>query len=141
MSFWDTSAVVPLLVDEPTTDALRAVARGGESMSVWWATEVECMSAIARRERARDLSVDATVAARRRLERFAALWVETHPSDGVRRSALRLVQVHPLRTADALQLAAALVAAEGDPGSLEFVTLDERLADAARREGFVVRGV
>ena len=47
---------------------------------------------------------------------------------------------HPLRTADALQLGAALVAADGDPQSLELVTLDRRLADAARREGFPVLG-
>jgi predicted nucleic acid-binding protein len=46
--------------------------------------------------------------------------------------------VHPLRAADALQLAAAVVAAEGIPASLSIVTLDERLAAAARREGFVV---
>jgi hypothetical protein len=38
----------------------------------------------------------------------------------------------------ALQLAAAVVAAEGVPASLDLVTLDERAAAAARREGFVV---
>ncbi len=43
---------------------------------------------------------------------------------------------HPLRAADALQLGAAIVAADGDTASLEFVTLDRRLADAALREGF-----
>jgi predicted nucleic acid-binding protein len=47
---------------------------------------------------------------------------------------------HPLRAADALQLGAALFAADGDPQSLELVTLDRRLADAARREGFPVLG-
>jgi uncharacterized protein len=44
--------------------------------------------------------------------------------------------VHPLRAADALQLAAAVVAAERDPPSLEFVSLDDRLLEAASREGF-----
>jgi predicted nucleic acid-binding protein len=48
---------------------------------------------------------------------------------------------HPLRAADALQLGAAIVAAEGDPSSLELVTLDHRLAEAAQREGFPVLGV
>jgi hypothetical protein len=43
-----------------------------------------------------------------------------------------------LRTADALQLAAAFVAAERRPSSLEVITLDDRLAAAARREGFVL---
>ena len=46
--------------------------------------------------------------------------------------------MHPLRAADALQLAAAFVAAERGPSSLQVVTLDERLADAMRKEGFVL---
>jgi hypothetical protein len=37
-----------------------------------------------------------------------------------------------------LQFAAAVVVAEGVPASLEIVTLDERLAAAALREGFRV---
>jgi hypothetical protein len=50
---------------------------------------------------------------------------------------MRLLRVHPLRAADSLQLAAAVVASEGDPGELPFVCLDEKLAQAASREGFV----
>jgi hypothetical protein len=52
--------------------------------------------------------------------------------------ASRLLRVHPLRAADALQLAAALAAAKGDPSSLDVVCLDQRLSEAARREGFRV---
>ena len=43
-----------------------------------------------------------------------------------------------MRAADALQLAAAVIVAEGMPSSLDIVTLDERFAAAARREGFTV---
>ena len=39
---------------------------------------------------------------------------------------------------DSLQLAAAFVAAERRPPSLELITVDDRLAAAARKEGFVV---
>jgi hypothetical protein len=46
--------------------------------------------------------------------------------------------VHPLRAADALQLAAAYAAAEQRPASLDVVTLNERVAIAAHKEGFVV---
>ena len=46
--------------------------------------------------------------------------------------------MHPLRAADALQLAAAFLAAERRPASLELVTLDDRVAAAARKEGFAV---
>jgi hypothetical protein len=51
------------------------------------------------------------------------------------------LRVHPLRGADSLQLAAAVIASEGLPASLNIVTLDERLAGAARREGFIVQAV
>ncbi|HEX4157328.1 MAG TPA: hypothetical protein VHY79_02560 [Rhizomicrobium sp.] len=51
---------------------------------------------------------------------------------------MRFLCVRPLRAADALQLAAAFIGADRRPPSLEFVTLDERLADAARKEGFAV---
>ncbi|HET6470416.1 MAG TPA: hypothetical protein VFG38_01165 [Pseudomonadales bacterium] len=52
--------------------------------------------------------------------------------------AERIVRVHVLRAADAFQLAAALTAAVGDPSSVEFVSLDERLIEAAAREGFAI---
>jgi predicted nucleic acid-binding protein len=48
-----------------------------------------------------------------------------------------LLRVHVLKAADALQLAAARVWA-GDVADGELVTLDERLALAARLEGFRV---
>ena len=56
----------------------------------------------------------------------------------VRRHAERLVETHPLRAADALQIGAALVVAGADPPTLEFVTLDDQQAQAAEREGLHV---
>ena len=53
-------------------------------------------------------------------------------------SAKGVLRVHPIRTADAVQLAAAFIAAERRPSSLEVVTLDDRLAGAARKDGFVL---
>lgn len=140
MRFWDSSAILPLLVGEATTDAIRALAQEDPAMLVWWATEVECVSAIARLERQEDLSTDATVVALERLDALAEGWSEVQPVEAARRTARRVLRVHNLRAADALQLAAAIVAAEGHPASLEIVTLDDRLTAAARREGFVVRG-
>jgi len=68
-------------------------------------------------------------------------WSEIVAVEPVRRQAERLVAVHPLRAADAVQLGAALVAADLDPAGLELVTFDERLATAAEKEGFAVLGV
>jgi predicted nucleic acid-binding protein len=73
-----------------------------------------------------------------RLRQLTAGWHEVDPSDEIRETAARFLRVHPLRAADALQLAAAFAAAERRPASLEIVTLDDRLANAARKEGFAV---
>ena len=106
-------------------------------MVVWWATEVECSSALARLGR-EGYATRSAVIARRRLDAFRVRWNEVDPSDAVRRLARRLLDVHTLRAADALQLAAALQAAEESPEKLSFISLDDRLTDAARREGFSV---
>lgn len=138
MKFWDASAVVPLLVAEPSSLRLRRLAKSDPEMLAWWGTEVECASAIARRERDGTLAEPAVRSALDRLSRAAAVWHEVEPTDATREAARRLLRVHPLRAADALQLAAALLAARNRPSTLEFVTLDDRLAGAARIEGFAV---
>ncbi len=141
MRYWDSSAIIPLTVTEASTDAMRAIAKEDPVMCVWWATEVECVSALARLEREGALSDTATTGALERLDLLAESWNEVQPVAAVRGAARRLLRVHTLRAADALQLAAAVVAAEGQPASLEIVTLDERLAAAARREGFTVEAI
>ena len=60
------------------------------------------------------------------------------PSDELRRRAARLLAVHPLRAADALQLAAALLWCEEQPHAEGFVSLGVKLRDAALKEGFTV---
>jgi hypothetical protein len=60
--------------------------------------------------------------------------------DAVKIRAHRLLEVHPLRAADALQLAAGLVAVFDQPGGFEFVTFDGALGAAAKQEGFSVLG-
>ncbi len=129
---------MPLTVSEATTEAMRALAEEDPVMCVWWATEVECVSALARLEREGALTDTAMTVALERLDNLAEAWNELQPVVAVRGTARRLLRVHTLRAADALQLAAAVIVAEGMPSSLEIVTLDERLAAAARREGFTV---
>jgi hypothetical protein len=136
--FWDASAVVPLLVLQPATPQLLARAKDDAGMFVWWGTPVECVSAIARLERESPHHRQTASLALQRLAQFAAAWTEIDPGEIVRETAARFLRVHPLRTADALQLAAAFIAAEQRPPLLEIVTLDQRLGEAARKEGFVV---
>lgn len=138
MKFWDASAIVPLLVTEESTRRLQALAAKDSTMLVWWGSAVECISALARLERDGALNARAMTLVLQRLRQLSAGWHEVDPSDEIREGAARFLRVHPLRAADALQLAAAFAAAERRPASLELVTLDERLANAARKEGFAV---
>ena len=137
MIFWDTSVVVPLIVDEPATAIARGEMERDRSMIVWWATSIECLSAIARREHDRSLSRPSAEQARQALSLLAAAWTEVLAGEEVREHAGRLLLRHRLRTGDALRLAAALTWARGRPRRQHRIaTLDERLAAAARGEGF-----
>ena len=137
MKFWDSSALVPLLVVEASTSQLQAFYDDDERVLVWWAAVVECTSALARRERA-GAPADLIASGFERLRDLESRWQETGPAEVVRTTARRLARVHGLRAADSFQLAAALVACEEQPSTLELVTLDDRLALAASREGFTV---
>ncbi len=138
MRFWDSSAIVPLLVAEPSSPAVMGEYELDPEMVAWWATRAECVSALARLERDGSLPQASMSEGLRRLDGLARAWREVQPASAVRETAIRLLRVHPLRTADALQIASAIVAAEGHPASLPLVTLDERFAQAAEREGFVI---
>ena len=136
MKFWDSSAVVPLLVPEVMSVSVQRLYEDDPVVAAWWATEIECTSAIARRQRRGRLPEDVAAEGFARLKALREGWHEVEPGEELRESAKRLLRVHDLRTADALQLAAAVYVAEARPSTLEFVSLDDRLLAAARREGF-----
>lgn len=138
MRFWDASAVVPLIVAETATSALRALMIQDPQMAVWALTPLEVLSALWRRRRLAELEVRAQASAEQALLGLEASWSTVADVAHVDRRARRLLATHPLRAADAAQLAAALLACDENPEWLPFVTLDERLAEAARREGFAV---
>jgi predicted nucleic acid-binding protein len=138
--FWDTSALLPLFVAEKESARARSWLRRDPVVVVWTLARVEVLSALARREREEPSSARALIRARTRVLAAWEEWSEIVALESVRRQAERLVSVHPLRAADALQLGAALVATDLDPAGLELVTFDERLAVAAEKEGFAVLG-
>ena len=135
MRFWDSSALVPLLLEESQTEAARRIYHADTEILAWWATEIECTSAIARRGRLDDRDVEDALA---ELAELVRGWRVVEPTEPLKRGAARAVRAYGLTAADAFQLAAAVAGTEGDTRSLPFVTLDDRLADAARREGFRV---
>ena len=140
MRFWDTSALLPLVVAERETARAERWLREDARVVVWTLTRVELLSALARRRRQEPGAARRLQTARRELLATWERWSEVTAVDVVRRHAERLVESHPLRAANALQIGAALTAAEDDPAGLDFVTLDRQQALAAEREGFRVLG-
>lgn len=138
MRFWDSSAIIPLVVSEKDSPLARTLSTDDTDMMVWWGSAVECASAVhrLRREGVFDSAETARILARLTTVLEAANTVE--PGDEPRTRALRLLGVHPLRAADALQLAAALLWSRDQPTGRGFVCLDERLRAAAAGEGFEV---
>lgn len=138
MRFWDSSAIIRLCVTEKATDKMKRLSGSDEDIIVWWATRVECLSALSRRRREGSLPTDAELKAKAVLFALAKEWSEVQPSEVLRGRAERILVLHPLRTADAFQLAAALVWAQESPRGLELVSLDQHLCEAAYKEGFTV---
>ncbi len=135
MRFWDSSAVVTLLLAEADTELRRRQLAEDPSLAVWWGTLPECESALERRRRDQSLTADQVRLARTRLAELSAHWHEVAPSVPLRTLAVRLLRTHPLRAADSLQLAAALTLAQAGLPGLPFLTADTRLANAAEIEG------
>ncbi len=138
MKFWDTSAIVPLLVIEPSTAVAKSILTGDSSVVVWWGTRTECVSALNRQTRDRSLRTEDERQAHHVLQQLAEAWSEVQPSELLRRTAERLLAVHALRAADAFQLAAALHWCQRQPTNRHLVCFDARLRDAAYKEGFAI---
>ena len=138
MRFWDSSALVPLLVEESSSAAIRALLGDDPAVVVWQLAGTEVTSALWRRRRADEIDEVVRRLAEAGLAVLEGLWTAVEDTPLVDRRARRLLALHPVRAADALHLAAALIACDERTKMLPFVTLDDRLADAARREGFRV---
>jgi predicted nucleic acid-binding protein len=136
--FWDASALVPLVVDEPTTDLLRGLFMADKKVIVWWVTPVECAAALSRRHREGGLSVEIYEYALKVLVGESAGWRPVAPTELVREEAMRAVRLHALKAGDALQLAAARAWAQQRPAGHALVSLDEKLRRAAAVEGFTI---
>ncbi len=137
MRYWDTSALVPLLLEQRATPEVADLLSKDSEIVTWWGTPVECVSAAARLRREERLTVDEEETVLELLATLQKSWLEILPSEEVRDRAFRLLRVHGLKTAGALQLAAARVWA-GSTDRAELVTYDGRVALAARLEGFRV---
>ena len=134
MKYWDASALVPLLVAEPGSSAVRNQLAEDRHIVTWAWTRTEIVSAIERRAREGPLSRPQRRELLDRLAAFADSWDEVTEILAVRSRANALLARHPLRAADAGQLGAALLVQEQLAAPLSFVCLDSRLAYAAELE-------
>lgn len=138
MKFWDTSSVVPLLVEEEEAVRMKEILSKDRSVIWWWGTPIECASTLWRKVREGTLTATELDQASNRLSQIRKTVDQIEPGHSLQELAIRLVAIHPLRAADALQLAAALKWAEDNPMGFSFVSLDRRLREAALREGFTL---
>lgn len=137
MRYWDTSALIPLVVEEEDSHTMNQLYGTDDSVATWWGTQVECVSGLRRKERMGELTPTETQDSLALLDELSKGWTEIGMTEAIRKTALRLLAVHPLVAADALQLSAALDWAERIEGEPRFISLDERLRDAASREGLI----
>jgi uncharacterized protein len=138
VTFWDSSAVVPLLIEQAASPRVAAWFSDDGGMALWTLTPLEVLSAL--RRLVRQGAIDERLA-RLAEDRMADIARAGHlviDIEPVKSLAARLLRLHALRAFDALQLAAALHWAEGHPQDRTLHTLDSRLAVAAEREGFRV---
>lgn len=136
--YWDSSALVPLVLKENSTQQVQEWLARDHHIATWAWSRVEVTSAIERRVREGTLIRSQRREALRRLVEFADQWYEVTDLLAVRSRASPLLGRHALRATDAGQLGAALIVNESYPGVLAFACLDQRLSLAAELESLRV---
>ncbi len=137
VAFWDSSALIPLCVTEPQTAKARLLYES-YGIVAWWATQVEMMSGLTRLDRTGQIDHDRFLFGKRIAQEIARDWLSVGSTGSIAVVACSLLELHPLRAADAMQLAAALEWCEGKPQGNVFLTFDKRLREAAGLVGFTL---
>lgn len=140
--YLETSALVKLYVSEPGTDRMLRLARtwGRRKAAVLALSRVEFRAAIRRRERSGDIGGDSGQVLRRRFDNHWQEQFLIQPvTETVLADAVLLIDKHPLRAYDAMQLAGCMVC-RGQTGTdpVVFVSADRDLLAAAENEGVTV---
>jgi predicted nucleic acid-binding protein len=131
---------VKLYIRESGTERMLSLAADPESprLAILSLARAELYSAVRRRERAGDLD---GVVVRQLLDRFEShlktRFLRQSVSDPVLDLACALIDRHPLRAYDALQVAGCLVLKSVAPVTPVFVCADRQLLEAAETEGLI----
>ncbi|MBI3653584.1 MAG: type II toxin-antitoxin system VapC family toxin [Acidobacteria bacterium] len=141
VAFGDTSAIVPLCIFQETSLQARQIQRAFPKSVVSWETLVEAFSAFNRALRKGALTQAKYGLASKQILALQKSWFEVPPDSLVKSQAVELLESYPLRTGDALQLAAAMMRCKGKPRHRAFVCFDLLLAEVATQVGFTVVGL
>jgi uncharacterized protein len=137
-TYFDTSAIMKLVVVEEGSDAASAVWDGSDVLITSRLSYAEARAALAAARRAKRLSERQLQDAKTSLEgRFQEIDVIEVTSDVVR-SAGDLAERHALRGYGAVHLASALML---DAENVVLATWDREVARAAQIEGFALAGI
>jgi len=136
--FWDSSALLPLLVKSAASPRLESLWKRDPEVVLWWGAPVDCEEALAEAGRRGGLKESDRHAAQALLDRLRNSAFEIQPQEEIRSRALRLLALHSLSASQAFELAAALVWCRERTRGMTFVSLAGPLRDAATREGFRV---
>ena len=136
--FLDTSALVKLYVAEPGTERMLDLADSDDAnqFAVLSIAQAELWSAVGRRQR--EGAIDDEEAGDL-LDRFSedleSFFLRQSVNDAVIDLACALLERHPLRADDALQLAGCLTLRPAAPDAPVFTCADDSLLQAAEEEG------
>jgi predicted nucleic acid-binding protein len=137
--FLDSTAFIKLFVQEAGTDSVIRLMEATEDNRklISAGTPLEVYAALKRRERSGGIAAEDSEAARTILRIEAARMVQQPLNPAVLEAARQVIDHHELRSTEALQLGAAIVAREMFQGlGVVFVSSDEKLLEAARGEHF-----
>ena len=135
--FFDTSVLIKLYIEEKGSAEVIDLVKNlnGDQIAIIDIALLESRSAIRRREREGDISGPDARRILDQIEEDSTALYLVQPSSAVIGETARLLDSHPLRTLDALHLAGCLTIQHSAPPPLIFVCADDRLCDAASREG------
>jgi predicted nucleic acid-binding protein len=135
--YYDTSALVKQYLQEAGSKVVLELLKSGEKVYTASLTYAETHAAFSRRTREGRLTRETTKRLALRFDRDWESYDIVVLSENVFRLARQMLYRHPLRSADAIHLASALLLARTSPrSSWSFVCADGRLCDAAKSEGF-----
>lgn len=136
--YFDTSALLKFYIQEEGSEVVAGLIQdtGSDRISILDITLLELRSAVRRRERQGDMSEGGAnqIIDKIRQDETSVYLVQSLDS-AVTEEAIRVLDTHPLKTLDALQLAGCLIISRDVPEPMTFVCADTRLINTAALEG------